>query len=162
MGVIGGADGPTTVFLAGDLGAGWINLFGIIILVLLAIPYVIFALTHKIHNRCRNKLILVIEQVGLYGSILFMILNIGKSKFGFGSVNAFLAYMFINAGLLITYFVVWGIYSKKQSQGKGMALAIIPSAIFFMSGVLLIHWPLIIMSIVFGYGHIYVTYLNQK
>ena len=26
--VIGGADGPTTVFVAGELGMNWLNIFG--------------------------------------------------------------------------------------------------------------------------------------
>ncbi|MDD3206414.1 MAG: hypothetical protein PHS74_11880 [Lachnospiraceae bacterium] len=42
--VIGGADGPTSVFLAGKIvvpGMGWINIWGLVLVILLLIPNVI-------------------------------------------------------------------------------------------------------------------------
>ena len=54
--IIGGADGPTTVFLAGELGMGWINVFGLIFVVILLIPNIIYAIKVKDQkNRCTNK-----------------------------------------------------------------------------------------------------------
>lgn len=45
---IGGADGPTSIFLAGKIGSfGWINVFGLIIVVLLLLPNIIYAVSHK-------------------------------------------------------------------------------------------------------------------
>ncbi len=41
--VIGGADGPTSIFLAGKLGCNWINFFGLIIVVLLLLPNILYA-----------------------------------------------------------------------------------------------------------------------
>ena len=33
--IIGGADGPTSIFLGGSLGISWLNIFGLILVVLL-------------------------------------------------------------------------------------------------------------------------------
>ena len=33
--IIGGADGPTSIFVAGQIGSGWFNGYGLIFLILL-------------------------------------------------------------------------------------------------------------------------------
>ena len=35
--IIGGADGPTSVFVAGKLGMNWLNTFGLVLVILLLI-----------------------------------------------------------------------------------------------------------------------------
>ena len=40
--IIGGADGPTSVFIAGQIGCGWFNTYGLIFLILLLIPNIIY------------------------------------------------------------------------------------------------------------------------
>ena len=39
--IIGGADGPTSVFVAGKLGMNWLNTFGLVLVILLLIPNII-------------------------------------------------------------------------------------------------------------------------
>jgi len=39
--IIGGADGPTSVFVAGKLGMNWLSTFGLILVILLLIPNII-------------------------------------------------------------------------------------------------------------------------
>ena len=52
--IIGGADGPTSVFLAGELGANWINIYGFILVASLLIPNIIYAVkTKEQKNKCR-------------------------------------------------------------------------------------------------------------
>ena len=45
IGIIGGADGPTAIFVA--TSPGWINFFGLIIVVLMLIPNIIYAIRHR-------------------------------------------------------------------------------------------------------------------
>ena len=47
MSYIGGADGPTSIFLAGKVGVSWINLFGLIIFLLIMIPNIIYFIKFK-------------------------------------------------------------------------------------------------------------------
>jgi hypothetical protein len=50
---------------------GWINLFSACIVVLMLIPNIIYALSHKDEkNLCTNKLMNVLEQGGRYGCII--------------------------------------------------------------------------------------------
>lgn len=73
-----------------------------------------------------------------------------------------LTYLFANSALLIAYLIIWGFYFKKPSVRKALALAIIPTAIFLISGLTLRHWLLVAAALLFGTGHIYVTYQNHK
>ena len=54
--IIGGADGPTSVFVAGKLGMNWLNTFALVLVILLLIPNIIYAVRVKNQkNKCTNK-----------------------------------------------------------------------------------------------------------
>ena len=161
--MIGGADGPTSVFIAGELGnISWLNIFGLIIVALILIPNIIYAIAVKGQkNKCKNMFMNILEQVGRYACMLLMIFNVGIAEFGFSNVALFLAYLFGNAVLLVAYWVVWMLYFKKPSFGKQIALAVIPTAIFLLCGVTMGHWLLVVFAVVFGVAHVYVTCKNK-
>ena len=160
--VIGGADGPTVIFLAGQLGFNWVNIFGLIFIVLLLIPNIIYAIKNKdMQNKCTNRFMNILEQIGRYGCMVFMVFNPGMKEFGYTSVEAFLVYMFGNAGLMIVYWIIWFLYFKKPVFWKQISLAIIPVCMFLLSGITLLHYLLILLAVIFGIGHIYVTGKNR-
>lgn len=193
----GHADGPTAYFYAGKVGSGavsggdflftwnWINLFGLLIIVFLLIPNIIYAVKHKgMKNLCGNRFMNVLEQIGRYGSMLFMVICLKSGGYGFSSVALFLTYVFGNTLILTAYWIVWGVYfyrtrtevigrvygsastfivGKHKSKGEGvlkMLLALLPSCLFLLSGITLEYFPLIVSAILFATGHIYVTYRN--
>lgn len=163
LNTIGSADGPTSIFLAEELGASWLNLFGLIIVVLIMIPNIIYAIKFRdTKNLCENKIMNILEQIGRYASMFLMIFNIGITEFGFTSIEVFLVYMFGNVILLLLYWIIWILYFIKQNSWKSMALALIPTLIFLLCGITLGHILLIISAVIFGIGHIYVTYQNVK
>lgn len=161
--IIGGADGPTTVFFAGELGTlGWLNIFGLIIIVLILIPNIVYAFKFKdLHNRCENKFMNILEQIGRYGSMFLMVFNIGIAEFGFKSVGMFLTYLIGNAVLLVAYLIIWVLFFKKQEFWKQISLAVIPAVIFLLCGITMLHVLLIVFGTIFGVGHIYVTCKNR-
>ena len=161
--LIGGADGPTSIFIAGKIGPSWINIFGLVIVILMLLPNIIYAVKfHGLANKCKNKTMNIIEQIGRYSSMFLIIFNIGVVEFGFSSTEAFIIYFIGNTILIIVYWIIWSMYFKKRILWKSMVLAIIPTAIFLLSGVTLRHYFLVISAIFFGIGHIYVTYQNAK
>ena len=160
--LIGGADGPTSVFLAGSLGIGWINLWGLIIVVLMLVPNIIYAIKEKnMENKCTNKLMNILEQIGRYGCMFLMVVNLGLKEFGFPAVEAFLVYLFGNVLLMASYWLIWVLYFREKRNWKQIALAVIPTCIFMLCGVTLRHYLLIVFAIIFGVGHIYVTRANK-
>lgn len=160
--IIGGADGPTSVFIAGRMGISWINIWGLIIVVLLLVPNIVYAIKEKNQeNKCTSKLMNVVEQIGRYGSMFLMVFNIGLAEFGFSSVEAFVAYMFGNILLMISYWSVWALYFKEKRYWKQIALTVIPTGIFLLSGITMLHFLLIVFAVIFGIGHLYVTNKNR-
>lgn len=154
--IIGGADGPTSVFLAGRLGPDWMNVVGLIIVVLMLIPNVIFA------RKCPgegvssdNRVIDVLEQVGRYLSIFLMIFPVGAPEFGFTSIGAFFVYSIGNSVCILAYWVIWMMFFHKRSKWKRIMLAIIPTCIFVMSGITAGQILLVVSGIIFGACHIY-------
>lgn len=161
--VIGGADGPTSVFVVDKFNFGWINIFGLAIVILMLLPNIIYAVKFRnVVNKCNSKAMNIIEQIGRYLSMILMIFNIGIVEFGFASVGAFIICFIGNTSFLIIYWIIWGLYFKKKNMWKSMALAIIPTAIFLLCGITLRHYLLVTSAVVFGIGHIYVTYQNAK
>ena len=164
--VIGGADGPTSVYVAGTVGTNWINIFGLIFVILLLIPNIIYALWLKQDNRksvnhCSNKFMNVLEQTGWYGCMVLMVFSIGMREFGFASVTAFLIYLFGNSLIMIVYWTVWMLYFVKPAQGKQIALVILPTALFLLSGMTLHYVLLTVFSLLFGVARFYVAWQNR-
>ena len=137
----------------------WINLFGLITIVLILVPNIIYAVKFRGKetkcNCCRSMYIL--EQIGRYGSMFLMVFNIGIADFGFASAQHFVAYLIANATLLLAYFIVYALYFKQQTNWKSMALAIIPSCLFLIDGILLGHILLVSFAIIFALAHICIT-----
>lgn len=161
MSIIGGSDGPTAIFVAGKLGIDWLNIFGLFLVILLIIPNIVYAVRVKDQkNLCTNKFLNLLEQIGRYACMFLMIFNIGIAEFGFGSVEAFLIYSIGNVLLMAAYWITWILYFHKQSFGRQITLAILPTCLFLLSGITMRHYLLILFGIIFGVGHICVTYKN--
>ena len=161
--IIGGADGPTSVFIAGQIGCGWFNTYGLIFLVLLLIPNIIYVVKCKdAVNKCSDKWALLMEQIGRYGSMFFLVFTFGSVTQGWASVTEYVVYLWGSALLLLVYWIVWLLFFAERKMWKSMALAIIPTLLFLIGGITMRNIPAIILAAVFGVGHIYVTYKNQE
>lgn len=142
---------------------GWLNLFGLILVILLLIPNIIYAVQNREQkNLCRNTLMNNLEQIGRYVCMFLMVFHIGIAEYGFASVAAFLIYGFGNGILILAYWITWGLYFRRRSFKKQMALAILPTCIFLLCGVTMQHYLLILFGGIFGLSHIYVTAKNRE
>lgn len=139
---------------------GWINIFGIIIVVIMLIPNIMYAIKNKgAENKYKNRLVDILEQFGRYGSLILTIFPIGIN--GFAKVEYMLVYLVVNTVLLLLYLIIWVFYFKNKSLCKALFLAIIPTIIFLICGITLRHLGLMIFSIIFGTSHILMTYKNN-
>ena len=142
---------------------GWINVFGAVVVILMLIPNIVYAIKNRDEkNLCTNRLMNLIEQVGRYACIVLMWLPLLVWKFGFQSVFEMLLYLFGNGVLLLVYWIVFFRHMRKKSAAKALTLAVLPSCIFLMSGILLRHWLLTGFAVLFAIGHIYVTLINAQ
>lgn len=139
----------------------WLNVFGLFIVVLLLIPNMLYFHVNKniaVENKCKSKVIIIAEQIGRYGSMVLMVFNIGIFEFGFRTHEIFVLYLIINVILLMLYWVFWYCYYRRFQFLLSMLLAIIPSAIFVLNGILFRHWLLVLFGTIFAVSHIYITY----
>lgn len=141
---------------------GWINIFGMLFMVIVMIPNIIYALKCKdgFENKWNNKIVELVEQIGRFGSFGFMTINIPGTWFGWWSDEAFAIYLIVNSVLIILYCVIWIICFRKNTVFKALALSIIPSVIFLFSGIMSRSVLLILASIIFAPAHIVISYKN--
>ena len=120
--IIGGADGPTSVFVAGKLGMNWLNTFGLVLVILLLIPNIIYAVRVKNQkNKCTNKFMNILEQIGRYGCMFLMIFNIGIVESGFPSINAFKLETAISISRCLDSLgahAIWGVIINRLTGSK--------------------------------------------
>lgn len=142
----------------------WINIFGLIFIVVIMIPNIIFAIRCKdgFENKWKNKYVEMIEQVGRFGCFGFMIMNIPGTWYGWWSDEAFAIYLIMDVILVLLYCIIWIICFKKNSVFRALALSIIPSILFLFSGIMSRSILLIIAAVLFATSHILISYKNAK
>ena len=142
----------------------WFNVFGLIFLVVIMIPNIVFAIKCKdgFNNKWNNKYVEVTEQVERLGCFGFMIINIPGTWFGWWSDETFALYLIVDAILVVLYCAIWIICFKKSSVFRALAISIIPSILFLVSGIMSRSVLLIIASVLFAPSHIMISYRNAK
>ena len=143
---------------------GWFNVFGLIFIVVIMIPNVVFAIKRKdgFDNKWDNKFVEFIEQAGRFGCFGFMIINIPGTCFGWWSDEAFALYLIVDVILVMLYCAIWIICFKKNSVFRALALSVIPSALFLFSGIISRSVLLTVASVLFAPSHIAISYRNAK
>ena len=140
----------------------WFNYYGLIAIILIIIPNILCAIFDKdaFANENCNKIVSVLEQIGRFGCIIFMIFNIPFTYFHFWFEPALAVYLITVGVLLVLYYLGWIIFRKK-TRLRGLWLSIIPTALFLFCGLMLLSLPLIVSAILFGIGHITISYKNN-
>ena len=143
---------------------GWFNVFGLIFIVVIMIPNVVFAIKRKdgFDNKWNNKFVEFIEQAGRFGCFGFMIFNIPGTWFGWWSDEAFALYLIVDGILVMLYCAIWIICFKKNSVFRALALSVIPSVLFLFSGIISRSVLLTVASVLFAPSHIAISYRNAK
>lgn len=141
-----------------------LNIYGLIFVVVIMIPNIIFAVKCKdgFQNKWNNKIVEIIEQIGRFGCFAFMIFNIPGTSFGWWSKKIFITYLVCDITLVIFYCAIWAVCFKKNSIFRALALSIIPSVLFLLSGIMSRSILLIISSVLFAPSHIFISYKNAK
>jgi len=128
------------------------------------IPNTIDAKLHPEHfeNHFDNKKLEILEQIGRIGTFLLMVINIPRLYQGFWLENGKVLYIIVNAILLVIYLLGWILLKDRYPVFRAYLLSITPSCIFLFSGIMLMNYPLIVMSILFAICHIVISVKNAK
>ena len=141
----------------------WFNYYGLIIIAVIMIPNILSAILDKssFENNACSKAFLVIEQIGRYCCMASMVFNIPFTYFGFWFDSALAVYLAANGALLLIYISGWIIFCKSRCTAKMLWLSITPTVLFMFSGVVVSSIPLLVSAVLFGVGHITVSYQNR-
>ena len=142
----------------------WFNPIGFVFITIIMIPNVVFAIRCKdgFTNNYRNKTVELVEQIGRFGCFGFMIFNIPGTWFGWASNESFALYLILDALLITLYCVFWIVCWKKKGIFKALALSIIPSTVFLISGIMSRSILLTVAALLFAPAHIFISYQNAK
>ncbi|MDE7261656.1 MAG: hypothetical protein K2N78_06300 [Oscillospiraceae bacterium] len=136
------------------------NLWTAGIVGLLLVPNLLYALRHKDGGiSSPNRAINLLEQIGRFGCMIFMVVPLGVrgGEFGFGSLEKLIIWAVGTALLLLAYYVCWMFYARKPGRRLALALALLPCGIFLLSAILLRHWVLALFAGLFTGAHLYVV-----
>lgn len=146
-----------------------INIYGAIMLVLLMLPNIAYLQKIKLNGkenvrrRGSYSSVEIVEQIGRYGSIIFMLVNTGFGEQGFASDTARLVWIITAAIFMIGYYIFWAMLFKKPSDKFcKIMLAVLPSILFVFSGIIMIRPASIFFGAVFAASHIYITYTESN
>ena len=142
----------------------WFNVFGLVFIVVIMIPNIIFAIKCKdgFENKWHNKPVEIMEKIGRFGCFGFMIINIPGTWYGWWFDEAFVIYLVIDAVLVALYCAIWIVYWKKSNVFRALALSIIPSVLFLFSGIMSRSVLLVAAAVLFAPTHILISYKNAK
>ena len=142
----------------------WLNVFGLAFVVVLMIPNIVYAIKCKdgFENKWHNKVVEVLEQIGRFGCMGFMIINIPGTWFGWWSDEAFAVYFVGDILLLVLYCSILMLGFWKNNMVRAIALSVLPSVLFLFSGIMSRSVLLVIAALVFAPSHIMISYRNAK
>lgn len=140
----------------------WFNLTGLIFVVVLLIPNMIYAVTNKdgFAGEFHNKLVETGEQIGRFGCFILMFIQLPFVTLGYIYDGAQTLYLILGIVLLALYCGGWIVFRKGNCMAKALTLSILPSVLFLESGILTLNIPLIGLSVVFAIYHITISCKN--
>lgn len=140
----------------------YLNLIGLILMIFIMIPNIIYAVKYK--GKLRKlpqtklwKMFEVFEQIGRYGCFICMIFKIPGIWVGFFSMNLFLVYLSVDFILVFVYLIIWIFWFKKNNLFRAVALSLLPSFVFLFSGLLSRYFILSIFALIFGTCHVAIS-----
>ena len=142
----------------------WLNMFGLIFIIVIMIPNIIYAIKCKdgFANKWQNKTVERLEQIGRFGCFGFMIINIPGTWFGWWSDEVFAVYLMVDVILVLLYCIIWAVCFKKNTVFRALALSVLPSVIFFFSGIMSRSVLLLVSAVIFTPCHVLISYKNAE
>lgn len=150
--------------LGGGMQMHWFNGFGLVFMLVIMVPNVVFAIRCRdgFENKWKNKPVELMEQIGRFGCFGFMVFSIPGVCFGWPSDEAFALHLIGNAVLTAAYCAVWAVCFRKNSVFRALALSILPSVLFLFSGITSRSVPLVVSALLFAPSHIAISCRNAS
>ncbi len=142
-----------------------VNIYGFLFAVILLIPDIIFAKTHRIDRSIfNNRAMLYIERIGKYCSLFLMGINIGILEEGFTAPVMKIFWLAAVSIMTVICIVLWIFCFKRETKLIAYCITVITALIFMLSGLLQVKTLLLTFGFVYLIGQLYVTkkYMETK
>ena len=141
----------------------YFNIYGLIFVIIILFPNIIFAYFCKdgFENHYENKLVEIMEQIGRFGCFISMFLVIPFLNKGFWFKSGKIIYVAWGSVLVTLYCIGWIIFWKEDSIKKSLYLSIVPSLLFIESGIISGNFQLLVFAIIVAPCHILISYMNS-
>lgn len=141
----------------------YFNIYGLIFVIIILFPNIIFAYSCKdgFENHYENKLVEIMEQIGRFGCFISMFFGIPFLNKGFWFKSGKIIYVALGIVLVTLYCIGWIIFWKEDSIRKSLYLSIVPSLLFIESGIISGNFQLLVFAIIFAPCHILISYMNS-
>ena len=138
------------------------NFWGLIFVVIILIPNIVFAISCKdgFENRYQNKLVETLEQIGRFGCFFSMFIVVPYMNKGYWFQQGKAIYLILGFLFVGLYCLGWIVFWKENSIRKSLYLSMIPSLLFLESGVVSGNILLLIFAVIFAPCHILISYWN--
>lgn len=139
----------------------WFNYYGLILVVIIMIPNIVYAIKHTDSAPLyHNKIAEIFEQIGRYACMAFMVFNLPYTWIGFYFPHAEVVYIVVNALFVLAYCLIWVLLWHRDGLVKSLLLSILPSCVFLFSGAMIVSLPLVVFAIGFVATHILISVKN--
>ena len=128
------------------------------------IPNIVYSVKCRegFENKWKNKPVEMLEQIGRYGCMCFMILIVPILGAGIPTGNALAVYLSVDSFLVLMYCLLWIVLWNSKGLLRAFSLSIIPSVIFLFCGIMTHYILLIITALIFAPAHILISYKNAE
>ncbi len=135
-----------------------VNVYGLLFAVILLVPHIIFAKTHRYDLRdIENRAMLYIERIGKYCSVFLMGINIGVLEEGFTSPLMEQFWFVFTSVMAVVYIILWVLLFRKTSKLTSTLITVVFAVIVIISGLLQVKTLLLTAGIIYLIGEIYVN-----
>lgn len=141
------------------------NLYGIPVIAVLFIVWLIFRNTFKKYQPSKDEInrgLKAFEQIGGFAVIFLMICSFGIQGNGFLSETMRNFWIVSMVFLVLLHILSCVMFSRSKNHTLHMMTAVFPSVIFLLTGLLEQDPPLLLFAIIFAIGKIYVTAKAKK
>lgn len=135
-----------------------VNVYGLLFIVIMIIPHIIYARTHKYDMKSiENRAMVYIDRIGKYCGAFLMAFNIGVLEMGFTSDLMKRFWLYSTAAAVAIYIVLWVLFLKTGKKGLAYAITILAGLILMYCGLLQVKSLLLFAGVVYLAGELYVT-----
>ena len=141
----------------------FVQIYGLIAVIVLLVPsFASLSGGKKGSYQYPKTHLALFTRIGSFCSIFFMIFGINGTFLGPWFPFAAELYLILNAILLFAYIVSWFVTAEQDTLFRAVALSLIPSLLYFVSGLLVLSLPLLVSSILYAAGYIPLCIRNYR